>query len=197
MKDKISWHKSICLMLAGCVLYALALNLFYEDNHIAAGGLAGIAVILTQIIHIRVSVLVFLMNLPLLVLGAAVKGFSFIRNTIVCSLAYNALIEITHPLPSLAGHPAAAAVLGGIMMGTGMVFMAYANSSIGGTELIIRVLVNYIPHATIGRLCMVIDGAIAVLSTLVSHSVATGMYAVLALLVTSFCSDMIIKRLKK
>lgn len=181
--------------MAGCLLYALALNLFYESNRIAAGGLAGIAVILRHFFPVRLSVLVLVMNLPLLGLGAFAKGVSFIRNTAISALLYHLLVEATQELPSLDGHPLLAAILGGIFMGVGMACMAYGNSSIGGTELIIRVLVDVVPHGTIGRLCMAVDGSIALVSMLAFGDVAAGMYALLALAATSLCSDFIMKRI--
>lgn len=50
--------------LLGCLMYALSLNLFLAGNHIAAGGLGGVAVALTTIIPMRLSALVLIMNIP-------------------------------------------------------------------------------------------------------------------------------------
>lgn len=177
------------------MLYALALNVFYEANNIAAGGLAGIAILLRAFLPIKTSILILVMNVPLLVLGGVVKGVGFIRNTIISALIYNLLVELTAPLPPLAGHPLFAAVLGGTCMGIGMALMAYSNSSIGGTELIIRVLLSLFTKSSIGRLCLIVDGTIAVASVVVFKDITSGIYALMALTVTAICADRVFKEI--
>ena len=177
--------------LLGCLMYALSLNLFLAGNHIAAGGLGGVAVALTTIIPMRLSALVLIMNIHLLVLGWAFKGWRFIRNTIVCAMAYTVLVEATSYLPTLTYNPLFAALCGGAMYGLALALMTITNSSIGGTEIAVRVLLCRFPTAGTGRMCLIVDSSVVLLSMVLSHDIEIGLIAILTLFVCSVVADRI------
>ena len=67
MKDKF---KEYLMIFIGVILVALALEYFFIPNEIAAGGVTGLAVVITQYIPvISTGTLVFIMNIVLFVLG--------------------------------------------------------------------------------------------------------------------------------
>lgn len=190
-QNHIKIRNAFCLFIA-CLFYALALNLFFAGNNIAAGGLAGIATVLSGVFHVKISVLILLMNIPLLVLGFFLKGWRFTRNTIIGFGIYIILVEITSYLPTLTVNPLLAALFGGALYGIGMRFMTVADGSIGGTELIVRVLFKFFPKAGIGKLCLLVDGTAVIISFIVFHNVELCLYAILALFICSRFSDKVL-----
>ena len=69
--------RQFLLMLAADVMYALALNCFFVDNRIAAGGLAGIATVINSFIPIPLGIAVFVMNIPIVLAALRIKGASY------------------------------------------------------------------------------------------------------------------------
>ena len=173
----------------GILLYALSLNLFLADNNIAAGGLAGIATVLRSFIPLPISVLILIMNVPLLLLGLFVKGWQFTRNTIVGAVLYSALVELTSGLPAMTDNPLVATVFGGAMYGAGMALLVLGNGSTGGTDLINRILVSYFPSISVGKMGMLVDGAVVIFAMVVFRDIEVGLYAILTIYVCSIFAD--------
>ena len=122
-------------VFGGILLYALSLNLFLAGNDIAAGGLAGVATVLSRLIPLRISVLILLMNLPLLAISLVVRGWRFTRNTLVGSLLYSLLVEATSFLPTMTGDPLVATVFGGAMYGGGMALLVLGSRGTSASSL--------------------------------------------------------------
>ncbi len=177
---------------AGAALYALALNIFLAENDIAAGGISGIATVISSLTSIHISLLIFLMNLPLLVIGGVVRGWEFIRNTVIGSFLYTALVEVTSYLPTATGDPLVATVFGGAMYGLGTAFLVFGNGSTGGTDVIVRVLVSYFPGIGVGRMSLFVDGAVVVLAMVVYGNIEVALYAILTIYISSVVADRVI-----
>ena len=94
----------------GALMYSLAVNLFLSGNNIAAGGVSGIATILSKIFPIKISVFVLAMNVPLLALSILLKGWAFTKNTIIGTLIFTFTVEVTSYLPTLTNDPLVATV---------------------------------------------------------------------------------------
>ena len=56
-------------IVLGCALGALAYPLFLVPNHIAPGGLTGLATVLNYLFHWPVGTTSLLMNIPLFIIG--------------------------------------------------------------------------------------------------------------------------------
>lgn len=184
----------VCIVL-GCFLYALGVNLFLDKNGIAAGGLAGIATVVTRLIPVRLSTVLLVMNVPLFLIALLTKGWGFVKNSIGGFLIYTACVELTSFLPSLTDDLLVASIFGGAAYGLGMALLTLGNASVGGTELINRVLASFFPSIGLGGFCMLVDGAIVVFSMIAFRSVGLGLYAILTILVCSKLSTPLVKRL--
>lgn len=181
----------------GATMYSLAINLFLSANNIASGGVSGIAVILSKIFPIKISVFVLVMNIPLLAVSIIAKGWTFTRNTIFGTLIFSFTTEITSYLPALTYQPLVAAIFGGVINGFGLAFLVMGNGSTGGTEIISRVLVKYFPSVGNGQMVMFVDGFVVVLAMAVFRNVEVGLYAMIAIYVTSLVGDQLLMGLDK
>lgn len=179
----------------GCLMDALAVNLFLVGNDIAAGGLAGIATALMQLIPVRMSVLLVLMNIPLVIIALFAKGWNFVRNSIIGFTIYTLLVEATSSLPTLTHDPLLASLFGGACIGLGMAFMTLGNGSIGGTELIVRVMASYFPDVGVEGFCPIIDGSVVIFAMVVYRDVEVGLYAILTLAVVSKLVNQLVNRI--
>jgi len=76
--------KDIAGIFIGSLIYAIAVDIFIQPNHIAPGGFIGIAIILNHYFKILpIGLAVIVMNIPLLVIGLKRIGIKFFFGTIV------------------------------------------------------------------------------------------------------------------
>ena len=118
----------------GISFYVLALRLFFIDNHIAAGGLSGIATVLNYVIPISVGNLIFLLNLPLILVATIVMGWRYTAKTMLVMTCFVMLLNLAEIIPVITEDRFAASVIGGIFNGIGAVALLRGKASAGGTD---------------------------------------------------------------
>ncbi len=180
----------LSLLVLGNLLYCAAVNLFLAGNNIAGGGFTGIGTVLHHVFEdLQIGTIVFIMNIPLYIISFFVKGFLFTATTFLSSLFYSLLLNLTQGLPTLTDNPIAAAVFGGVIYGLGLVCLVVSNASVGGTDLVNRLLVVKFPNISVGKMSFFVDGAVVVFAMIVFGDIEVGLYAVIALYVCSTFAD--------
>ena len=179
-------------VLGGILFYALALDLFLVGNDIAAGGISGLAVVLNRFFSLNVATLIYLMNAPILLAALLTNGWKYAAGAIVGATLYSGAIWLFEGLPTLTDDPTVAAVFGGAIYGVGMALLTIGNGSTGGTDLLNRLLIKRFPTMSVGKMSVVLDGAVVVLSMFVSGSIEIGLYAIITIFICSVISDRIV-----
>ena len=87
-------------IVLGCALGALAYPLFLVPNHIAPGGLTGLATVLNYLFHWPVGTTSLLMNIPLFIIGYRAMGRVFVIRSLVATVLFSVLIDLI-PLPPM------------------------------------------------------------------------------------------------
>ena len=182
-------RKQIGYLLAANVGYALALNLFYVGNNIAAGGLAGIGTVLNYFLSVPVGLTVFVLNIPIVLWGLTIKGKRYVLISMITVGVYSAIVDALAFLPCLTDDKIVAVVCGGILYGTAASFSVRARISTGGTDLLAKLLITKFKTVSIGQMLMMIDGSIVVLAILVYRNIEAGIYAILAIAVAAVVND--------
>ncbi len=182
-------RKQIGYLLAANVGYALALNLFYVGNNIAAGGLAGIGTVLNYFLSVPVGLTVFVLNIPIVLWGLTIKGKRYVLISMITVGVYSAIVDALAFLPCLTDDKIVAVVCGGILYGTAASFSVRARISTGGTDLLAKLLITKFKTVSIGQMLMMIDGSIVILAILVYRNIEAGIYAILAIAVAAVVND--------
>lgn len=190
--DKIGvTPKQIGYLMLANLCYALALDLFYVHNNIAAGGLAGVGTVLNSLFNLPVGAVVFVLNIPICIWGLRVKGKKFILTSLVAVVVYSLIVDALAFLPSVTDDKLVAVICGGILYGVAASFSVKAQISAGGTDLLAKLLITKLRHVSLGSLLMALDGSIVVLAMIVYGEIEAGIYAILAIAVTSIVTDKI------
>ena len=132
--------EQVFYLLIADVFYALALNLFYVGNKIAAGGFAGIATVINAFIPIPVGTAVFLMSIPVVIVAWKVKGATYTLMALATTAVYSIIVDVLSFLPTITDDMIVAVVCGGIFYGLGASMAIKAHMSSGGTDLLGKVL---------------------------------------------------------
>lgn len=123
-------------IFTGTLFVSLALILFAQVG-LLTGGTAGVAFVLHYATGVPLGPLFFLINLPFYWFAWTRMGGEFTLKTFV---AVSVLSAMTWASPNLFAieriHPAYAAVLGGLLLGSGCLFLARHRASLGGATIV-------------------------------------------------------------
>ena len=123
-------------LFAGTLFVSLALILFNQVGMIT-GGTAGVAFVLHYLSGFSFGKWFFLINLPFYGLAWRLMGREFTLKTFVAVCLLAGMTEWSPRLFAIERlHPAYAAVLGGLLLGAGCLFLARHRASLGGATVI-------------------------------------------------------------
>ena len=195
-KLQLDWKKlprKLMFIFLGNLCYALAINLFMQENRIAAGGFAGLAIALNPWLHVPIGVFVLVLSIPLYVWSVAVKGWSFMLLGLVGSLLYTLEVDLSALiLPTVTHDLLLAALCGGALNGLASICFLEAETNSGGTDLLARLLLTRHRSLSLGTMFLLCDGAVVLVSMLVEQDLEIGIYGAIAIAVSSFVGDKLI-----
>ena len=134
--------------IVGGIIYSVAVLLFLSENEISPGGLTGIATMLNYLFSLPVGTVVFILNIPLLIIGFMKFGGVFIVKTTVSTVMVSAILDITEGfLPAFKIDPLLAAVFGGLLMGFGVSLFTLRGATTGGVDIIAKLIIDKVAPA--------------------------------------------------
>ncbi len=182
-------------ILLGSLLGAAAYPLFLVPNHIAPGGLTGVATILNYLFHWPVGITSLLLNLPLFLVGYRSMGRVFAFRSLAATLLFSLLIDLL-PLPALTRDPLLGSLFGGVLLGLGRGFIRRGGATTGGTDMAARLVHNRVKHISVGALLFAIDGLVVVLAG-VGIQAEFALYAFISIYGSSRLIDLVMTGLSR
>ncbi|MDD6175602.1 MAG: YitT family protein [Firmicutes bacterium] len=198
---KITWNREsttelirfLLLTVAGAVLYAVSVNCFTAPNRIAPGGATGVATILQDVFGTPIGLMMLAVNLPLFLWGVLESGLRFFGKTIIATLIYSGVIDLSAPfLPQYRGDMMLAALFGGVISGAGLGLTFMTGATTGGSDLAAKLIGRRLRHISMGKLILVIDFLIVLASMAVYRNIESGLYAMITIFVCSRAVDTVL-----
>lgn len=189
------WKKGISnffLMTAGSFCYAAAISLFLDPNNLAPGGVTGISIIFNRLFAVSTGTMIFLLNVPIMLLGLWKLGGKIIASTLYNIVLTSFLTNMLGKYGAVTREPVLAALTGAVLLAVGMGGVFKAGSTTGGTDIIIKVLRLKMPHIKTGALYLVLDAVVVTASAFVFKDIDRALYAGIAVFVASFVLDMVL-----
>jgi len=187
--------KSYLLVITGSCLTASAFGLIVLPNQFAAGGVTGFSVLLQNIIPLPVSVLVLAVNLSLFLLGWIFVGKDFVFKTLITSIIFPFVLEITQQFDifhELAADSLVSSILAGAILGLGCGFILLGNGSGGGFD-ILGVILNKKFGISVSIVMYICD-FIIILTQTVANGMLKTVYGVIVILVSTIIIDKVLVR---
>ena len=173
----------------GCALGALAYPLFLVPNHIAPGGLTGLATVLNYLFHWPVGTTSLVMNVPLFIIGYRAMGRVFVIRSLVATVLFSVLIDLI-PLPPMTEQPLLGAVFGGVLLGAGLGLILRGGATTGGTDMVARMIHNRFQHISVGAILFSIDCCVVLMAGFFIEA-EYALYAFVALYAASKLIDVV------
>ena len=174
-------------ILLGSFITAVGLNALEIPNKLAAGGAAGIATIVYFLTGLEPGVMLFLINIPLLIISGLIVGWRFSWYSVVGGLATSGWVYLTSRMPAWTDNAFLAALYGGVVTGIGMGIVFRSHGTTGGTDLLARLL-NHFTGLPVGQALLFIDASIVTLAGFM-FGAELAMYALIAIFVTTKVID--------
>lgn len=174
MKDKYHIREFVTITF-GMFLVAAAVYFFMVPSHIVIGSISGLAMVLSQLTGISMSVLTLVLNVILLVIGFIFIGKEFGAKTVYTSLllpVFLWLFEQIFPVSqSVTGNQVYDLVTYILIVALGQAVLFHVNASSGGLDVIAKMLNKYL-HMEIGK-AVTLAGFVTAASSVLVYDVPT------------------------
>ena len=195
------------LLNVGIFMMSLSVYFFQTPNNFTLGGVAGIAILLSNIIPLEFfsqSVVMAIINVLLLILGLIILGKQCTIKTIYCSLLYTFIIwlfeftDILGHIPNLPKNdfgmhtlteqPFLEMVYAILLFGVGGALVFNCGASSGGTDIIALILKKY-TKINVGMALMIIDLIVVCVSIFTFQNVEIALFSFMGLFAKSWTAS--------
>lgn len=180
---------NVAQLLLGSMIVATSFNLFMVPNGIASGGVAGISILVQELIGFMPAYTQWAINIPLFVAGVLLIGRKFGAKTLLGTIVLPLFVLLTAHMPSPTDNPILAAIYGGIGVGLGLGLVFRGGGSTGGLDLAAQILHRFtgMPYS-LAIVCF--DGCVIIAAGFI-FSPEVSLYALIGLFVTSKTIDFV------
>lgn len=184
--------KRIIVVIFGSFLLAISLNFFLINANVYSSGFAGFSQLASSVfddffgINISTGIILFLLNIPVIILGWFKVGKGFTIYSIVSVLFATIFLELL-PVISISDDIILNAVAGGVIAGVGIGLSLKLGASTGGMDIIAMVLAK-MNDKPIGVYFLLLNGVIIVAAGFL-YEPENALYTMLALYVTTTVID--------
>lgn len=192
MKDKI---KEYSIITFGFILVSIAVQYFYVPSNITGGGIAGIAMVINYYnANLPIGMLTMIMDSFLFTIGFILIGGNFGIKTLYASFGLSGsmwIIEkVMHPY-ALTNDVLLSAIIGTILLGTGLGIVFSQDASTGGTDVIAKIL-NKFFNLDMGKSMQVVDILVVILAG-ATFGISKALYSLVCVYLNGIIIDKVIE----
>jgi len=140
-------------ILVGALAAAIGLESFLIPNQLIDGGIVGITIMLSHLLHMPLGVFLVILNIPFIYLGYLKLGKAFAVTSCFSIAGLALLTGLFHHWPLVTDDPILAAVFGGAAVGFGVGMVIRHGGTLDGTE-IVAILIDRRTPFSVGEIIM-------------------------------------------
>ena len=182
--------KDAFLVFIGLIISGIAYKGFLVPNHFFDGGISGISLLVSNIFQVNLSLLIVLLNLPLIVVSYFTVGHKFALRTFLSILFLSIYLSLL-PEFALTSDKLLISIFGGIFLGIGMGLVMRAGATLDGID----VLALYTFKKTsfsITEIIMAINILIFAIAAF-KYGIETALYSILTYYAALFSSEYVVE----
>ena len=182
------------IIFAGSLLFSLAFSAFFEVNQVGMAGMTGLGQVINVFLpQISVGVIVFVLNVPIFLVGWKLLGFHLLASSLFSMFVTSAAMDLFTRLGGFSAmDPMLASLCGGALMGLGLGMVFSQGATTGGTDIIGRLLKLKFPWLPLGKLVLAPDLAALVLVAIAFGRLEAALYGAVAMFVSSQVTDTVL-----
>jgi uncharacterized membrane-anchored protein YitT (DUF2179 family) len=182
-KDKTRIFRKLFYIFLGNLMCAVAFNAFFIPSQLLSGGVGGIALMLRYLLEIPTGITVFLINVPIFIVGARMVDREFIVYAFISMVAFSTLLTVTEGVGRyfVIDDIILGAVFGGVLNGVGMGLMFRNRLCQGGLDIIATIIKRKY-NLNISTGLMILNTTIVSISSIL-FGLTSAMYTIIAMYV--------------
>lgn len=183
MNQKNLWNtvKEFSVITVATAIVAAAVFFFLMPSHLSVGSISGLAIVLSNIVPLSVSVITMILNVVLLIVGFLLIGREFSGKTVYTSILlplFIGLFELLLPeYTSMTGDPFLDMLCYIFAVSVGLAMLFNRNASSGGLDIVAKLL-NKFTRMDLGK-AMSLAGMCTALSSALVYDAKTVVLSVL------------------
>jgi len=181
--------KNYLIIAAGMFIAAFGVSVFLEPHNIVAGGVSGIAIIISNFSEFPIGIITLILNIPIFILGVIFLGNSFGIKSLFGAVTFSLFIDATSIIPPITNNLIMAAVFGGIVLGLGLGIVFLTGATSGGTDILAALLNKAVRAIDVGKWIFVVDIVIILSGAFLIGDAEIVLAGIMALFVSSFLVD--------
>lgn len=181
---------SYIVIILGAALAAFALDTLLLPNTILDGGINGISIIISKLTGLSLSVLVLILNIPVLLLGYKKIGKEFLIKSIYAMIIFAILLKIFDIINPITDEMLLATVFGGALLGIGVGIVMKFGGCLDGTETI-SIILSKKTNLSVGQIILLFNLVIYSIAGYV-FGVDRALYSILTYFISYKLIDIII-----
>lgn len=186
----------ILIIFLGCIITSLGVNVFLSHARLLSGGATGIGLLVEYTTKIPAGIIVFLINIPLLIISLKKLSKSFTIYTTIGMFSLSFSLMITKPLASAINLNGLDILLyciyGGVLSGIGSGLVFLRNGSTGGTDIITMLIRKKYSNFNIGSLGFCLNLLIIIIGAFI-FGLPQALYTLISLFIQSLVLDQMLK----
>lgn len=183
------------LILIGASIMGFAIKNIYDPIGLVTGGASGVAIILKKQFGVPLWLTNTAINIPLFAAAAKLKGWNFIKRTLLATVTLSVSLYVIPEMPFLMDDLFLTALFGGLITGAGAGIVFACQATTGGTDMLAAIIRRWLPHYTLVQILQVLDAAIVLIGAGI-FGVTYALYALIAIYAVYKVSDGIIEGMK-
>lgn len=182
-------------LILGAFIIGFAIKNIYDPVNLVTGGVSGISIIAKEVWRIPLWITNTVLNIPLFLFSIRVKGWQFIKRTLVSTVALSLSLYLIPEMYFLTDDLFLAALFGGLISGVGVGLVFLQSATTGGTDMLAALIQRKFKHYSIAQIMQVLD-AVIVLAGASVFGIRYALYALIAIYAVAKLSDGMIEGLK-
>lgn len=173
--------KEILTITVGTAIIAAAVYFFMLPSHVAVGSASALALVISNFVPLPVSVITFILNMVLLIIGFLLIGPEFGAKTVYTSVLLPAIMrvyEVAFPnFQSITQDPFLDVIGYILVVGVGLAMLFSCNASSGGLDIVAKLMNKYL-RMDLGQ-AMSLSGMLVALSSALCYDKKTVVLSVI------------------
>lgn len=189
--DKKKFIREYGIITLGIFIISMALYFFMIPSNVIVGSLSGLVIVLANFIPLPISVMTFILNAALLIIGFIFIGKEFGAKTVYTSVMLPVFLFVFEKIvpnnKSLTGDILIDTICYVLVVSVGLAMLFNANASSGGLDIVAKIVNKYL-HVEIGK-AMTITGMCVAVSSILVYGTKEVILSILATYVNGIVID--------
>lgn len=191
MQHKSSAISTMLMITLGIAIVSASVFFFMTPSNIPVGSVAGLALVIANVVPLSIATITFILNVSLLIVGLIFLGKEFAAKTVYTSImmpAIMAALEMAFPgYTSVMGDGFLDMIIGLFIIAIGQVILFRYNASSGGLDVITRMMHRFL-RMDMGKASSAI-GVAAALTSVFFYDAKTVILAIFGTYVSGIILD--------